>query len=50
LNQRGLYENCMRGKGRVKLTEGTLIEGLDEKCIFARLGVPWRPPEERILN
>jgi DNA polymerase IV len=47
LNQRGLYKDVMRGKGRVKLTEGTLVEGRDEKKIFEALGVPWRPPEHR---
>ncbi|KAG9238702.1 putative DNA polymerase lambda [Amylocarpus encephaloides] len=50
LNQRGLYEDCMRGPGRAKMTEGRFIEGLSERGIFARLGVPWRAPEERILN
>jgi DNA polymerase IV len=50
LNQRGLYKDVMRGPGRVKLNEGTLIEGADEKKIFAALGVPWRPPEQRICN
>lgn len=48
LNQRGLYKDVMRGKGREKLTEGTLVEGKDEKRIFEILGVPWRPPEHRI--
>jgi len=48
LNQRGLYKDVMRGPGRVKVTEGVLVEGADEKKIFAALGVPWRPPEHRI--
>lgn len=48
LNQRGLYKDVMRGPRRTKLTEGTLVEGKDEKRIFAHLGVPWRPPEHRI--
>jgi len=48
LNQRGLYKDCLRGKGREKISEGTLVEGKDEKKIFEALGVPWRPPEHRI--
>ncbi|KFY51094.1 hypothetical protein V496_08955 [Pseudogymnoascus sp. VKM F-4515 (FW-2607)] len=48
LNQRGLYKGVMRGPGRVKLNEGELVEGADEKRIFAELGVPWRAPEERV--
>ncbi|OBT55509.1 hypothetical protein VE04_04120 [Pseudogymnoascus sp. 24MN13] len=48
LNQRGLYKGVMRGPGRVKLNEGELVEGADEKKIFAELGVPWRSPEERV--
>jgi len=48
LNQRGLYKECMRGKGREKVTEGVLVEGRDERRIFEALGVPWRPPEHRI--
>ncbi|GAM86153.1 hypothetical protein ANO11243_041640 [Dothideomycetidae sp. 11243] len=48
LNQRGLYKDVMRGKSREKLTEGELVEGRDEKKIFAILGVPWREPWERI--
>lgn len=48
LNQRGLFKDVMRGKGRVKWTEGTLLEGKGEKKIFEILGVPWRPPEHRI--
>ncbi|KAK3691127.1 hypothetical protein LTR37_018880 [Vermiconidia calcicola] len=48
LNQRGLYKDVIRGKGREKLSEGTLVEGKDEKKIFEMLGVPWRPPEHRI--
>lgn len=50
LNQRGLYKDVMRGPGRVKMTEGTLIESADERKIFAALGVPWRPPEQRICH
>jgi DNA polymerase IV len=48
LNQRGLYKDAIRGRVRVKLTEGTLLEGKDEKKIFEILGVPWRPPEHRV--
>jgi DNA polymerase IV len=48
LNQRGLYKNVMRGPGRVKITQGELVEAADEKKIFEALGVPWRPPEQRI--
>lgn len=48
LNQRGLYRDCMRGPGRVKITDGELVEGKDEKRIFEILGVPWRKPEDRI--
>ncbi|KAK3362216.1 hypothetical protein B0T25DRAFT_594658, partial [Lasiosphaeria hispida] len=47
LNQRGLYKDVMRGKGRVKVTEGELVEGRDEKRIFEILGVKWREPWER---
>ncbi|KAK4192821.1 hypothetical protein QBC35DRAFT_483476 [Podospora australis] len=47
LNQRGLYREVMRGPGRVKVTEGQLIEGRDEKRIFELLGVKWREPKER---
>lgn len=47
LNQRGLYRNVLRGAG-VKVNTGQLIEGRDERRIFAVLGVPWRPPEHRI--
>lgn len=50
LNQRGLYKDVLRGPGRIKLTEGSLIEGADEKKIFAAMGVPWRPPEQRICH
>jgi DNA polymerase IV len=49
LNQRGLYKDVMRGKGREKITEGILVEGRDERKIFEVLGVPWRPPEHRIV-
>ncbi|KAH8675619.1 hypothetical protein BX600DRAFT_453097 [Xylariales sp. PMI_506] len=47
LNQRGLYKDVMRGPGRVKVTEGELVEGRDEKKIFAALGVHWREPHQR---
>ena len=47
LNQRGLYKEVMRGKNRVKATEGELLEGRDEKRIFELLGVKWREPSER---
>ena len=47
LNQRGLYTDVLRD-GHVKLNSGRLVEGRDERRIFAVLGVPWRPPEHRI--
>jgi DNA polymerase IV len=47
LNQRGLYKDVMRGKGREKITEGELLESASENRIFEILGVPWRPPEHR---
>ncbi|KAH9218463.1 hypothetical protein DL95DRAFT_360649 [Leptodontidium sp. 2 PMI_412] len=50
LNQRGLYKDVLRTHGRVKMTEGTLVEGKDERAIFDYLGVPWRPPHERICH
>ena len=48
LNQHGLWKDVIRGKNREQLTEGSLVEGRDEKRIFELLGVPWRPPEHRI--
>ena len=48
LNQRGLWTDVMRGRNRERITQGTLVEGKDEKKIFELLGVPWRPPEHRI--
>lgn len=48
LNQRGLYKDCLRGRQRQKITEGTLLEGKSEMKIFEILGVPWRPPHHRI--
>lgn len=50
LNQRGLFKDVLRGPGGVKLNEGSLIEGADEKKIFAALDVPWRPPQQRICH
>ena len=50
LNQKGLYKYVMRASGREKLNEGTLVEGSDERKIFDILGVPWRPPHERICH
>lgn len=50
LNQRGLYKDVLRGQNRVKVTEGTLMEGADEKRIFEILGVPWREPHDRICH
>ncbi|KAF6843642.1 DNA polymerase [Colletotrichum musicola] len=47
LNQRGLYKDVMRGPGRVRLSEGELVEGHDERKIFEILGVKWREPHER---
>lgn len=47
LNQRGLYKDVLRGRGNVKITEGELVEGEDERKIFRHLGVHWREPHER---
>ncbi|KAJ4296063.1 hypothetical protein N0V88_004765 [Collariella sp. IMI 366227] len=47
LNQRGLYKEVMRGNNMIKVTEGELLEGRDEKRIFQLLGVKWREPAER---
>ena len=47
LNQHGLYKDVMRGKGRVKVTEGQLLESKSEERIFELLGVPYWPPEHR---
>ena len=48
LNQHGLWKDVIRGKDRKRMTQGTLVEGKDEKRIFEILGVPWRPPHHRI--
>ena len=48
LNQRGLWKDVMRGPNRSRMTQGTLVEGKDERKIFDILGVPWRPPHHRI--
>jgi DNA polymerase IV len=48
LNQKGLYKDIVKGRNREKLNEGTLVEGRSEKKIFEILGVPWRPPTERL--
>jgi DNA polymerase IV len=47
LNHRGLYKDAMLGPQRVKVTEGELVEGRDERKIFDILGVKWREPQER---
>ncbi|KAK4697830.1 DNA polymerase IV, partial [Lecanoromycetidae sp. Uapishka_2] len=48
LNQRGLWKDVIRGEKRKRITQGSLVEGKDEKKIFELLGVPWRPPQHRI--
>lgn len=48
LNQRGLWKDVMRGPGRERLTQGTLVESRSEKKIFEILGVPYRVPEHRV--
>ncbi|KAH0844883.1 hypothetical protein AYO21_05788 [Fonsecaea monophora] len=47
LNQHGLFKDVMRGRGRQRVNDGTLLEGHDERRIFEILEVPYRPPEER---
>ncbi|KAI1416070.1 hypothetical protein F5Y13DRAFT_155988 [Hypoxylon sp. FL1857] len=47
LNQRGLYTDILQGQGSSRMTAGSLLEGRDEKKIFAMLGVRWREPHER---
>ena len=48
LNQRGLWRDVLRGAGRKRVTQGTLVEGRSERRIFEILGVPYRRPEHRI--
>lgn len=49
LNQRGLYQDVMRGPGKVKVTEGVRVAGIKtEQDIFRVLEVPWREPWERL--
>ncbi|KAI4120904.1 MAG: hypothetical protein LQ338_006691 [Usnochroma carphineum] len=48
LNQRGLWRDVMRGRGRERITQGTLVEARNERRIFDILEVPWRPPNHRI--
>ncbi|KAL8794500.1 MAG: hypothetical protein Q9195_002973 [Heterodermia aff. obscurata] len=48
LNQRGLWRDVLRGKGRQRITQGSLVEARSERRIFEVLGVPYRPPEHRI--
>ncbi|KAJ5698593.1 hypothetical protein N7462_000598 [Penicillium macrosclerotiorum] len=47
LNQHGLFQCVLRDSARVKVNPGRLVEGHNERRIFAVLGVPWRPAEER---
>ena len=39
LNQHGLYKDVLRGSNQAKLTEGTLLEGRDEKCLGDHLSI-----------
>jgi DNA polymerase IV len=47
LNQHGLYKDVIRGRGGVKINDGTLLEGRDERRIFELLGVTYRRPGHR---
>ena len=47
LNEHGLWRDVIRGEQQKKLSQGILVEAHDERKIFAALGVPWLPPEER---
>ena len=47
LNEHGLWRDVSRGEQQKKLSQGILVEAHDERKIFAALGVPWLPPEER---
>jgi DNA polymerase IV len=47
LNQCGLFRNVHRDKAMKKMNEGEMLESHSEKRIFAILGVPWRPPQDR---
>ncbi|KAI0009767.1 hypothetical protein F4779DRAFT_352854 [Xylariaceae sp. FL0662B] len=47
LNHQGLFADVLGGPGNIKRTSGHLLEGEDEKKIFAILGVRWREPRER---
>ena len=37
LNQRGLFKDVLRGPGRVKVTDGTLVEGASEEVYIFSL-------------
>lgn len=45
--ERGIYRDVLRDANNVKVARGTLVEGKDERKIFAHLGVTWREPHER---
>ena len=47
LNQRGLFKDTLRGRGREKVARGSCVASECERKIFEILGVPWRPPELR---
>ena len=47
LNQRGLYNDVLRGKDAENLTEGVKIAGQTERGVFEALGVEWREPGDR---
>lgn len=46
LNEHALYEGVIR-RGAVKVNPGRPVDTPDEASVFQRLGVPWRPPNER---
>ncbi|KAI9099329.1 hypothetical protein DFS34DRAFT_63804 [Phlyctochytrium arcticum] len=47
LSQHGLFNNVMRGRGGLKISDGRRIAGSTEEEVLAALGVPYRTPMER---